>query len=97
MTEEEARKKTCPDIQILGVVCASVPLAVTKITSETLTNVPANIKCIASDCMAWGWHKVLVEAINDPDRPMAPKSYKYEMSTKRGYCRHISEQLTITE
>lgn len=49
MTEEEARTKWCPFVRIGNYLSGG------SLNRDPTGEIKANMKCIASDCMAWRW------------------------------------------
>ena len=76
MKLEEAKNKICPFI----VDCSKQDSSYACGYGE----VPVNIKCIASECMAWGWGK---EYLGEPNMFGIYKDVK--TSTTEGYCMRL--------
>lgn len=92
MKVSEAQKKICPIIQHAGVVGTD------QIKGETLdVNLPANIKCITNQCMAWIYTKTRTDMsdLSEEERNeiSPPEHYDKELleKDKEGYCVKLQE------
>lgn len=92
MKVSEAQKKICPIVQHAGVVGTD------QIKGKTLDiNLPANIKCITSQCMAWIETKrtIRYDDLSEAEKEQitAPERLHTELleKDKEGYCVKLQE------
>ena len=57
MTEDEARKRWCPFARNRAIPCVDSEGNDVLIVASDDEGEPLGSNCIASDCMAWHWHR----------------------------------------
>jgi len=56
VTEEEAKEKHCPLARVVGIYTAGTYNR-WRVSGSNGDGVFENVKCLASECMLWGWDR----------------------------------------